>query len=135
MEAVAVFPVALVGVEAFGGEIEFLMRCVEEPVVCVVDGDGVELDNTSGGLEALAVDLLEFDDGGVEFARVIVGVGDGGDGVGVDGVVVVAAEGFGDFDEVGVGPDIEKGIHDGHVLIVGVEIHVGRAGRGEAEKK
>ena len=132
-ETVAVMPGGVVGVETFGGEIESLVGCEKDSFLFVVDGEGIKEDASSGGLKGLTRGSAQFVEEGDEFTRVVVGVEHRGVVVGVDGVVVVAAERPGDFDVVSVGLVIDEAINDGGVLIVSIEIDI-RAARGQHQQ-
>lgn len=109
------------------------MGRVEQAILFVVNGEGVEIETATRGLEGPVVGALQLIEEGGEFAGVVARVGDGGDEIGIDGVVVTSAERPGDLDIVGVGLRLKESIHDRHVLVVGIKIYIGAA-RGQSEK-
>lgn len=101
---------------------------VKHTRLLVVERDGVEDDLAD------AVAVSELDEADVKLARVVARIGVEGGLVGVAFHVECSC----DLDEVGVGVGIKKPVNDGHLLVVGIEVDVGRArnqNTGQCEKQ
>ena len=121
--AVAIFA----GKKFFGGVIKHLVGRVKKALLLVVDGERVEKQLSSGGLILLPQSTLKLNDIGIHFFGIVRRIGNQSHLVGVDGIVVAAAESLGNAEKVGVGIDVDQAINDCDVLVVGVKVDFGAA--------
>ncbi len=117
LEAVAVALVCAVEMQPFGGVVQLLAWRVENALLLVVLGDGVEDDFADGIVVAV------FDEARVQLAGIVARIGVDGHLIGV----ALGAEGARNLDEIGVGAGIEQAVDNGYLLVVGVNVDVGRA--------
>ena len=82
------------------------MRRIKSALLLVVNGHRVEHKLTVGGLVRTTMVVFQFDDADVKLARIVAGIINQGDLIGINEIVVGAAKSPGYLDIIGVGTRI-----------------------------